>query len=82
MMPGLAERYEIEIETISKPREEYNTNEYSETGLPTAPAIMIDDEVAVKGADISEEKLEAVICQHLGLEPPVEKGFLGKLFKK
>jgi len=82
MMPGLGKKYDIEIETISKPREEYKSEEYGKTGLPAAPAIMINEEIIIKGSDISEENLKASICQHLGLKPPEEKGFLGRLFKK
>jgi hypothetical protein len=45
MMPGLGEKYEIEIETISKPKTEYMTDEYFELDLPVAPAVMVDDEI-------------------------------------
>ena len=31
MMPRLGERYEIDIETIEKPKDEYMTDEYFET---------------------------------------------------
>jgi hypothetical protein len=82
-MPRLGEKYNIEIEVTSKPRQEYSTNEYLATNLPAAPAIMVGNEVIVKGGDISEKKLEAVICRHLGLEYKEEaKCFLSKLFKK
>ena len=33
MMPRLGEKYDIEIETISKPRADYNTDEYFELDL-------------------------------------------------
>ena len=79
MMPGLGEKYSIEIETISKPRSDYQTEEYRSSGLPSAPAILINGEL-VKG-DIAQDKLEALICSHLGIEPPeVKKGFLGNIF--
>ena len=81
-MPRLGEKYDIEIKTISKPREEYNTDEYFELDLPVAPAIMVGEEIVVEGADISEEKLEATICKHLRLpapEPP-KKGIIDRLF--
>jgi len=79
MMPGLGEKYDIEIETISKPRAAFSSTEYLETGLPKAPAIMAGDEVVVEGGDISGEKLEVVICKYLGLSPPAphKKGILG-----
>ncbi len=81
-MPRLGTKYDIEIETISKPKEEYNTDEYFDTDLPVAPGVMVGDETVVEAGDVSEEKLEAVICQHLGIEPPAKEGIMGKLFKK
>lgn len=66
MIPGLGERYDIEIETVSKPNQEYRTEEYAKLGLPKAPAIMVGDELIVQGGDIEEGKLEAAICRHLG----------------
>jgi hypothetical protein len=45
MIPRLGEKYEIEIETISKPKEEYMTDEYFELDLPVAPAVMVNDEI-------------------------------------
>lgn len=84
MMPVLADEYEVEIETISKPREEYNTDEYFELDLPVAPAVMVAEEIVVEGSDVSEKKLNEIICRHLGLQPqaPTKKGVLGRLFKR
>ena len=67
MMPRLGQRYELEIETISKPKAEYLNDEYFE----------------LDGTDIPEDELEAVICRHLGLPPPEpqKKRHLGRLFK-
>jgi hypothetical protein len=31
---------------------------------------MVGEEVVVEGSDVSEETLEAVICNHLDLPPP------------
>jgi len=70
MMPRLGEKYDIEIETISKPIAEYNTDEYFELDLPVAPAVMVGEEIVVEGSDVSDENLENVICEHLGLPPP------------
>ena len=83
-MPRLGEKYDIEIETISKPREEYNTDEYFELELPVAPAVMVGEEILVEGSDVSDEKLEETICKQLGLPPPEpsKKGVLGRLFRK
>jgi hypothetical protein len=84
MMPGLGEKYDIEIETVSKPPAEYNTDEYFELDLPVAPAIMVGEEIVVEGSDISEEAVETAVCRHLGLAPPDSKkrGFLGRMLKK
>ena len=83
MMPRLGQRYEFEIETISKPNAEYLTDEYFELDLPVAPAVMVAEEIVVEGSDIQEDELEAVICRHLGLPPPEpqKKRLLGRLFK-
>jgi len=84
MMPRLGENYDIEIETISKPRAEYNTDEYFELDLPVAPAIMIGEEILTEGSDVSDEKVEAAICKSLGhpTPEPKKKGMLGRLLKK
>jgi hypothetical protein len=83
MMPRLGQKYELEIETISKPNAEYLTDEYFELDLPVASAVMVAEEIVVEGSDIPEDKLEAVICRHLGLPPPEpqKKRLLGRLFK-
>lgn len=80
-MPRLGEKYDIEIETISKSHQEYRSAEYSESGLPAAPAIVVGEELLIKGRDIDEHSIAAKICDHLGLpEPqPPKKGFLGRL---
>jgi hypothetical protein len=82
MVPRLGQKYEIEVEILSKPIAEYNTDDYFELELPVAPAIMVDDEILVEGSDVSEEKLENAIRAKLGLEPVVteKKGVLGRLF--
>jgi hypothetical protein len=82
MVPRLGQKYEFESEVISKPNADYQTDEYFELDLPAAPAIMVGEEIVAEGADVPEDKLEAVICRHLGLpEPePQKKGFLGRLF--
>lgn len=66
-MPGLGKKYDLEIEVTSRPRQEYGTAEYLATNLPAAPAIVIGEEVIVKGRDITEEDLEAAIRRHLGI---------------
>ena len=78
----------MEIETTSKPNQEYRTEEYARLGLPMAPAIMVGDELIVQGCDVDEEKVEAAICWHLGLPEPErqKKGifdrFLGRGISK
>ena len=80
-MPRLGEKYDFEIEIISKPIAEFNTDEYFELDLPVAPAVMVGEEIVVEGSDVSDEKLESVICKHLGLPPPEpqKKGIFGRL---
>lgn len=85
MMPRLGEKYkEIDIEVTSKPIAEYQTDEYFELDLPVAPAVMVGEEIVVEGSNVSQDKVEAVICRRLGLpEPqPEKKGVLGRLFGK
>jgi hypothetical protein len=84
MVPRLGQKYEFEVEVISKPIADYQTDEYFELDLPGAPAIMVGDEIVVEGADVAEHTLEAFICRQLGLpepEPP-KKGLWGRLFGK
>jgi hypothetical protein len=83
MMPRLGEKYEIDIETIGKPKDEYLTDEYFELDLPVAPAVMVGDEILVEGADVSEDRLEDVICRHLGLTgPPKKKSIFSRIAGK
>lgn len=84
MMLRLGEKYDIEIETISKPREEFTTSAYLEQGLPKAPAVMLGDGIVVKGADASEKNLEVMICEQLGLPAAKsqKKGILSRFFNR
>jgi len=84
MTPRLGQKYAIEIETISKPIADYQTDEYFELDLPTAPAVMVAEEIVVEGADVAEAQLEAVICRHLGLPipGPGRSGVWKRLFGK
>ena len=85
MLPRLGQKYDIEVEIISKPRAEYQSPAYLKLGLPPAAAAMVVEEVVGQGPDISEEKVEAAIRRHLGLPelaPEAQKGFLERLFKK
>ncbi|MBW1783133.1 MAG: hypothetical protein JRL30_20625 [Deltaproteobacteria bacterium] len=66
MIPGLGKRKELDIEVISKPSDEYQTEAYLITGLPPAPAIMMDDELVVQGKDMTEEAIGAIISWKLG----------------
>jgi len=83
MASRLGAEYSIELETISKPRAEYQTDEYMELDLPRAPAIMVGEEVVVEGSDVTEEKVVAEIRKQLGMPPlePEKKGIIGRLFK-
>jgi len=84
MMPRLGQKYNFECEVISKPIAEYQTDDYFELDLPAAPAVMVGEEIVAEGSDVEEDRLETVICKHLGLpEPePNKKGVLGRLFGK
>ena len=53
----MGQKYELEIETISKPNAEYVTDEYFKLDLPVAPAVMVGEEILVEGTDVSEEEL-------------------------
>ena len=75
MIPRLGQKYDIEIETIAKPKEEYLTDEYFEFDLPVAPAVMVGEEIVAEGTDVSEIDLEKVICRHLDLPEPIKRGF-------
>jgi hypothetical protein len=81
MIPGLGKKYEIEVETIAKPKDEYMTDDYFELDLPVAPAIMVGDEIIVEGSDVSEQDLEEAICRHLGLPKPKphKKGIFSRI---
>ena len=83
MMPGLGKKYEIENNTISKPKAEYMTDEYFELDFPVAPAVMVGEKIVVEGSDIGQFEVEMEICKQLELPPPKleNKGFLKKLFR-
>jgi hypothetical protein len=82
MMPRLGAKYaDIAIEVTSKPVAQYQNDEYFALDLPVAPAIMVGDEIVVEGANIAQDKVEKVICRHLGLDEPAaeKKGLLGRI---
>ena len=83
-MPSLGQKYQIDIEVTSKPKADYMTDEYFELDLPVAPAVMVGDEIVVEGEDVSDFKVELVICRHLGLPEPEKskQGIMGRLFKR
>jgi len=45
---------------------------------------MVGEEIVVEGSDVTDEKLEEVICRHLGLPPPEpqKKGVIKRLLGK
>lgn len=71
-MPRLGKKYDIEVEAVSKSREEFQSETFLASGLPAAPAVMVEDEIAGQGPSISEAGLEAVIRRHLGLPASME----------
>ena len=84
MIPVLGQKYEIDIEVMSKPKTDYMTDEYFELELPVAPAVMVGDEIVAEGSDFSQTAIEAAICRQLELPPPKIEGksFFNKLLKK
>ena len=68
-MPRLGAKYDLEVETVSKSREAYQAEAYVASGLPAAPAVMVENELAAQGPSLSDAGLEAVIRRHLGLPP-------------
>ena len=81
-MPRLGEKYPVEIDITSKPKSEYETDEYFDLDLPVAPAVMVGDEIVVEGKDLTDHELEVCICRHLGLPEPQKKGLLDRLLNK
>ena len=81
MMPRLGDKYDIDIEVTSKPKDDYLTDEYFALDLPVAPAIMVDDEIVTEGKDIDDHTVEIAICRQLGLPEPPQKG-MGRFFGK
>ena len=74
MMPRLGTKYDAIIEDMSKPKVEYQTDEYFALDLPVAPAIMVNDEIVVEGGNVSEKEVEACLCRHLGIVRPEVPG--------
>ena len=68
MFPRLGEKYHLEIEIVSKTRDDYRTAEYQATGLPIAPALILEDELLIQGRPITEEAFESAITRHLRTE--------------
>ena len=72
MMPRLGTKYDVTIEIMSKPKAEYQTDEYFALDLPVAPAIMVNNEIVVEGGNTSQEEVEACIRRQLGSVRPGE----------
>ena len=60
------------MEEILQSREAYQSETYLASGLPAAPAVMVEDEIADQGPTLSAEKVEAVIRRHLQLPASME----------
>jgi hypothetical protein len=84
MASRLGAEYPVEIETISKPKAEFQTIEYAGLDLPPAPAIIVGEDILVEGSDVREEELVGAIRKHLDLPTlePEKKGIIGRLFDK
>ena len=61
MMPGLGDKFSVDIEIVEKSRDEYRSESYIETKLPVAPAIMIDEDVIEAQNNITLSQLEKMI---------------------
>lgn len=81
-MPRLGEKYPVAIDVTSKPKAEYQTDEYFALDLPVAPAIMVGGDIVVEGADIDDHEVEVAICRQLGLPEPQKKGLMDRLLGK
>lgn len=83
-MPGLGKTYDIDIQVISKPKADYNTDDYFDLDLPVAPAVMVGDEIVTEGEDIPLYDIEVSVCRQLNLPLPEKekKGFLKKLLDR
>lgn len=78
----MGDKYPVEIDVTSKPKAEYETDEYFELDLPVAPAVMVGDDIVVEGSDIADHDLEVCICKKLGLPEPQKKGLMDRLLGK
>ena len=61
MMPGLGDKFGIDIETKEKFRDEYHCESYIETKLPKAAVIMIDEDAIEARNNITLSQLEKMI---------------------
>jgi hypothetical protein len=84
MMPRLGEKYSIDIEVISKPKADFQNDDYFELDLPVAPAVMVAEEIVVEGENVSQYEVEACICRHLGFPQPDmhKKGIMNRILSK
>ena len=57
----------IDIETTSKPFAEFRTDEWTDTGLSRAPAIMVGEEVVAEGSDVAKDKVVGEFRKQLGM---------------
>lgn len=77
----------VQEATMAQVRAEAARGDYrliDTAALAKTPAVMVGEEIVVEGADVAEDKLEAVICRHLDLPSPEpkQKGLFGRFFGK
>ncbi len=65
MLPRLGVRLPLEVEYVSQTREYYQSEAHRDSGLPPAPAVIIDEQIVIIGAEISEEELDEAISRRL-----------------
>jgi len=70
MLPRLGKKFPVIIESVSKPRQEYQSKDYAKLGLPKAPAVTMDGKIIVEGRDIKEQELEDIIKKNLSVKQP------------
>jgi hypothetical protein len=55
----------VEIHFVSHTREHYQSEAHRQTGLPAAPAVLVEEEIVLQGPEISEERLETALKRRL-----------------
>jgi hypothetical protein len=65
MLPRLGARFPLEVQYLTQTREYYQSEAHRASGLPPAPAVIVNDATVIQGPEISEEQIEEAIRRHL-----------------